>query len=230
MILAAGQGTRLGQLGQRIPKVLIELNGRPLLARHLDWLEREGVKRVVVNAHHLADHVQAFVDGYRGPLELICMVEPELLGTAGGVRNALRYLEPGPFVVLYGDVLVDEPLGLLLERHRKERALATLSVHEASSAEGKGVVEVDTCGRVTNFVEKSERGEGPALINSGLYALEPELVAPLPAAAPLDFGLDVLPQAVARRERIFVHRLSSPAIDIGTPAGLAEARRKQEER
>ena len=227
MILAAGRGTRLGQLGQRIPKVLIELNGRPLLARHLDWLEREGVDRVVVNTHHLAEQVQAFVDGYRGSLEVICMVEHELLGTAGGVRNALRYLKPGPFLVLYGDVLVDEPLDRLVERHRKERALATLSVHEASSAEGKGVVEVDACGRVTNFVEKSARGEGPALINSGLYALEPELVAPLPVA-PLDFGLDVLPQAVAGGERIIVHRLSSPAIDVGTPAGLAEARRKEE--
>src|SRR5688500_16793312 len=110
MILAAGRGTRLGDLGRAIPKVLVEVGGEPLLARHLRYLEGQGVRRVVLNVHHLASQVRAWVHEYPGPLDVICVEEPELLGTAGSVRNALDHLLPGPFLVLYGDVLFDADL------------------------------------------------------------------------------------------------------------------------
>src|SRR3954471_19880334 len=114
MILAAGRGTRLGPLGLTVPKILVEIGGEPLLARQLRYLEREGAQRVVLNAHHLADQIADFVNGYPGPLELVLLVEPKLLGTARGVGNALPYLGDGAFLVLYGDVLVDEPLAPLI--------------------------------------------------------------------------------------------------------------------
>jgi NDP-sugar pyrophosphorylase family protein len=224
MILAAGRGTRLGTLGQSVPKVLLDVGGQPLLARNLDLLRRQGVRRVVVNAHHRADLIEAFVAHYRGPLELVVVVEEQLLGTAGGVRHALSHLEPGPFIVLYGDVLVDEPLDSLLELHRRAEALATIAVHEADSAEGKGTVELDPTGRVTRFVEKEPNATGPALINSGVYVLERDLIAPLADGVPCDFGHDLLPAAVQRGEPVYAARLAKPVIDIGTPAGLADAR------
>jgi NDP-sugar pyrophosphorylase family protein len=128
MILAAGKGTRLGFLGRTIPKVLLPVGGRPLLERHLNYLAREGFTRVVVNAHHLAPQVEAFVASYRGPLHVCCIVEESLLGTAGGVRSALPQLGRDSFLVLYGDVLVDEPLGPMMEFHRRKGVLATLAV------------------------------------------------------------------------------------------------------
>ncbi|PYR87511.1 MAG: hypothetical protein DMF84_31500 [Acidobacteria bacterium] len=72
MILAAGRGTRLGTIGEETPKILLEIGGEPLLSRHLRYLEREGVRRVVVNAHHLAEQVQRFVNAYRGPIDRLC--------------------------------------------------------------------------------------------------------------------------------------------------------------
>src|SRR4051812_18880707 len=107
MILAAGRGTRLGSLGQVTPKVLLELGGEPLLARHLRYLEREGVRQVVLNLHHLAEQVAQFVAKYTGPVAVTCLEERSLLGTAGGVRNALPELGSDPFIVLYGDILID---------------------------------------------------------------------------------------------------------------------------
>jgi mannose-1-phosphate guanylyltransferase/phosphomannomutase len=224
MILAAGQGTRLGPLGKRIPKVLIRVGGQPLLQRHLDYLAREGFSRVVVNAHHLAFEIAAFVDAYRGPLEVSCVIEDALLGTAGAVRNALEVIGEGPLLVLYGDVIVDAPLAPLFEVHRRCNATATLAVHESESTEGKGVVRVAPEGRVIAFEEKTHIGSGPALINSGIYVIEPELVASLPLGTPSDFGGDVFPQALAQGTRIFSHRIAGPVIDIGTPEGLAQAR------
>jgi mannose-1-phosphate guanylyltransferase len=224
MILAAGLGTRLGSMGRAVPKVLIDIGGRPLLERNLDYLQRQGISRVVINVHHLATRIESFVQSYEGPLEVVCVFEERLLGTAGGVRNALRHLEPGPFVVLYGDVLVEEQLGSLLEFHRAAGSLATLAVHEADSAEGKGILEIEPTGRVTRFVEKGQQNTGRALINSGMYVLESDLLSSVAPGAVCDFGEDVFPQALARGLPIFAFRLRSPVIDIGTPEGLSLAR------
>jgi NDP-sugar pyrophosphorylase family protein len=224
MILAAGRGTRLGALGAAMPKVLIDVGGRPLLARHLDYLRTAGARRVVVNTHHHAELVEAAVRGYDGPLEVVCVREPEPLGTAGGVRNALDQLGEVPFLILYGDVVVQEPVDELLALHHARGAIATLAVHEAEDAEGKGVVEVDDANMVRRFNEKEQRGPGPALINSGIYAVERDVIEPLPAGVFSDFGLDVFPALLRKGRQIATFRLSNPVIDIGTPAGLALAR------
>lgn len=224
MILAAGRGTRLGSLGKNIPKVLMDIGGEPLLERQLRYLERNGISGVVVNAHHHADQIVSFAGTYGGSIELVCVPEEHLLGTAGGVRNALDHLEPGPFVVLYGDVLVDAPIEPLLDLHRAMRASATLAVHEADSAEGKGVVEIDESGRIQRFTEKGVRAGGRVLINSGLYVLEAEIVSALPQGVESDFGSDVFPAALEDGLPLYAARLARPVIDIGTPEGLALAR------
>lgn len=224
MVLAAGLGTRLGSLGREVPKVLLEIGEEPLLARHLDYLDRLGITRVVINAHHLAGRIRSFAHAYEGPLDIVCVVEEQLLGTAGGVRNALPHLQPGPFVVLYGDVLIEEPIDPMLELHQKSNAIATLAVHEADTAVGKGVVEIDATGRVMRFAEKDPETTGPALINSGVYVLESDLVAMLPRGEPSDFGRDVFPAALRSGSPLFAHRLAAPVVDVGTLEGLALAR------
>jgi NDP-sugar pyrophosphorylase family protein len=223
MILGAGLGTRLQALGRSLPKVLVPVGDRPLLGRQLDYLEGAGFTRVVVNAFHLGEQVERFVAGYDGPLAVECILEPRLLGTAGAVRNALDRLTPGPCFVLYGDVLVAEPIAAMLALHRGMAADATLAAYAADSTEGKGVVEADAAGRITAFREKA--GRGPGLVNAGLYVVETALMEALvEPGGPADFGHDVFPEALAREARLLVHRLSEPVIDIGTPEGLAAAR------
>jgi NDP-sugar pyrophosphorylase family protein len=224
MILAAGLGTRLGGLGRTVPKALIDIGGKPLLERHLEYLELQGVSGVAINAHHRSEQIVGFAEHYSGPLDIVVVIEDTLLGTAGGVRNALAHLEPGPFIVLYGDVVVDQPLDAMLALHRDRGAVATLAVHHSESAEGKGVVVVDDVDRVTRFAEKQTSARGPALINSGLYILETDLVAPLVPGVATDFGADVLPGAVDAGLPVMAFRLASAVIDIGTPDGLAQAR------
>ena len=225
MVLAAGRGTRLGPLGLRVPKALVELAGEPLLGRHLRYLAGQGVSRVVVNAHHLAEQVRDFARAYAGPLELEVVEERELLGTAGGVRNALSLLRGSAFVVLYGDVLVEQPLGPMLETHRATGAAATLACYWAESTEGKGVVEVDARDMATGFREKDPARTGPGLVNAGLYVLDRDVVEPLPPGRFLDFGFDVLPALLTRDGGVAVHRLAEPVVDVGTPEALALARR-----
>jgi NDP-sugar pyrophosphorylase family protein len=224
MILAAGLGTRLGTYGAGTPKVLIEVGGRSLLDRHLDYLEAAGISRVVINVHHLADQIEGAVASRRGALQVLCVREERLLGTAGGVRNVLDHLLPGPFVVVYGDIVVREPIAEIIAAHRRRRPIATLAVHSADDSFGKGTVEVDDADRVTRFVEKQGSHAGPVLINSGLYVLEGELMQRVEPGIVCDFGHDVFPAAVGEGVAMMAFRLREPIIDIGSPEGLQLAR------
>jgi NDP-sugar pyrophosphorylase family protein len=228
IVLAAGRGTRLAELDLGVPKALVQIGGEPLLARQLRYLHANGVGRVVVNAHHLSGAIEAFAAEYRsaaGGPELLVLVEPALLGTAGGVRNALDQLGEDAFVVLYGDVLFEEPLEALVRAHRERGALGTLAVYESDSLEGKGVISVDASGRITGFIEHGEFGPGArGLVNAGLYVLEPALVATLRPGVAADFGHDVFPAALARGEHLAVHMLAAAVLDVGTPADLRRAR------
>jgi NDP-sugar pyrophosphorylase family protein len=221
MILAAGRGTRLAGVEPGIPKPLVQVRGRPVLEWQLRYLAANGVDEVVVNAHHLAEQIEEFAARREGAPELTVVTEPRLLGTAGGVRNALDLLGPDRFVVLYGDVLLDEPLAPLVRRHDESGAALTIWVHEARDTTGKGVVLMKD-GWVTAFVEKGG-GSGPGWVNAGIYLVEPEVMARLPPGAELDFGLDVLP-GVAREGRLAAVALASPVIEMGTPEGLSSAR------
>lgn len=227
MVLAAGRGTRLAELDLGVPKALVEIGGEPLLARQLRYLHANGVRRVVVNAHHLSEAIESFAREYKsaGRPELVVLVEPALLGTAGGVRNALDQLGERAFVVLYGDVLFEEPLEPLVRAHRERGALATLAVYESDSLEGKGVISADPSGRITGFVEHGDFEPGArGLVNAGLYVLEPALVATLEPGRAADFGHDLFPAALARGEHLAVHMLAAPVLDVGTPADLRRAR------
>jgi NDP-sugar pyrophosphorylase family protein len=168
LILAAGKGTRLGDLGRALPKVLVPIGGRPLLDRHLEHLEGQGVARVVINAHHLADQIGRHLASYRG--------------TAGAALNALDALGRSRFFVIYGDVILFEPLQPVLRTHDSSGAIATLTVYECDDTTAKGVVEVDPGGRVQRFVEQDPQRTGPGLVNAGLYVVEPELLSHRPSS------------------------------------------------
>lgn len=221
MILAAGRGTRLGALGRRQAKTLIEFEGMPLLEHHLRYLERHGVSRVVVNASHLASQIEAFADGFAGPPSLEVIVEQEALGTAGGVINALTALSDDPLLVLYGDVIVREEIGPMAAVHDHGDRVATLAVYHSDQAEGKGVVELEG-EAVTGFREKDPEVES-GWINAGIYIVEPGWLAGFAGRPPLDFGFDLFPAALASGLGLGAYKLADPVLDIGTPADLASA-------
>lgn len=228
MLLAAGRGTRLAPLGLSVPKILVDVAGEPLLARQLRYLAGEGATRVVVNAHHLAEQVQAFAADHSGRPDLVVITERELLGTAGGVRNALGQFSSDPIIILYGDVLTEAALPPIIASHRESGVAATITVYESTETAGKGTVGVDGQDRLLGFHEKADwRAPGPPrteLINAGLYVLQRSFVADFVRERQVcDFGHDVFPEALSRGVEIGVHRLAAPVLDIGTPPTLRQA-------
>ena len=224
MILAAGRGTRLGELGTRLPKALVDVGGQPLLARQLAYLAACGVERVVVNAHHLAAQIIDFVAHGSHPVRVEVSLEPELLGTAGGVRAALERFDDGaPIIVLHADTIVNASLEDLVAGHVAANADATIAVNWLEDTRGKGVVEVDCDGTISDFVEKPSKAQ-PGLANAGVYVLDRGLAELVPEHTFYDFALDLFPQALASGRYVLrAHPIDTLAHDIGTPLALALA-------
>lgn len=114
MILAAGRGTRLLPLTAAVPKPLIEVAGKTLIAHQLERLANVGIERVVVNLHHLGGMLRRHLGNGRAfGLQIDYSEEPELLETAGGIVQALPMLDDGPFLLVNGDVFSDFDLSAL---------------------------------------------------------------------------------------------------------------------
>jgi len=142
MILAAGEGTRLRPLTDRVPKALVEVGGRPLLAHVLDRLVAAGVSRVVVNTCAHAERIRDYLDGGApAGVEIVLSPEPDGPYDTGGGLLAAAPLFRGnaPFLLHNVDVLSDIPLGRLLETHRSAaeqaegRLMATVAVQDRTS-------------------------------------------------------------------------------------------------
>jgi len=129
MLLAAGTGCRMLPLTLERPKVTLPILGRPLILQKLQWLQAEGIDEVVINLHHMPDHVRQVVRSgdHSGALTVHFSEEPELLGTGGGLAQVAPELRgEDPIVVTNSDFLADIDLDALLETHRASDNLATL--------------------------------------------------------------------------------------------------------
>lgn len=121
MILAAGAGTRLKPITDRIPKALVAVRGRPLMAHVLDRLEEIGVTRAIVNAHHHEAKIRSFLAANRRRnLEVVLSPEPDgPYDTGGGLFTAAAlFRESSPFLLHNVDVLSTIPLSGLFQSHR----------------------------------------------------------------------------------------------------------------
>jgi NDP-sugar pyrophosphorylase family protein len=224
MLLAAGRGTRLGELGQQTPKVMVEIGGKPLLQHQLEYLAREGAELVVINAHHLSEQIVEFVEGREWPCRVEVVVEPELLGTAGGLRGALPHFERHmPIAVLNGDTLIDAPLYRIMDEHIQSGLACTICATWLSDTTGKGIITVDFSGNVTGFEEKPPVPR-PGLASAGLYVLDRELAALIPPGVFCDLAHDLFPLALDLELGLRIEQLVGSFSDIGTPESLEAAR------
>lgn len=116
MVLAAGKGTRLGELGLTTAKAVTEVDGEPLVRVVLRRLCAAGIQRCVINLHHLGEQVKAIVgDGQQLGIEVAYSHEEQLLDVAGGIAQALPLLGPQPFLLVNVDILTDFDLRRLVQ-------------------------------------------------------------------------------------------------------------------
>jgi NDP-sugar pyrophosphorylase family protein len=239
LVLAAGEGTRLRPLTLDRPKPMVPINGKPLLEHTLKWLRGYGIQDVAINLHYRPEVIpHYFGDGSALDLRITYSYEDTILGTAGAVRKMDGFLNGGPLVVVYGDVLTDLDLDALLDVHvqtimRDPSAGVTMSLYHVPNPTEVGMVGLDDHGRVTCFVEKPKPEEVfTDLANTGVLVIEPDVVDHIPPNTFYDFGLHLFPQLLKSGVSMYGWVIPDETylLDIGTPEKYAQAQREWPQR
>jgi mannose-1-phosphate guanylyltransferase len=230
MILAAGKGTRVQPLTYELPKPMIPILGKPVLAYLIEHLAHYGVREIMINTSYLHEKIEDyFGDGHRYGVEIGYSFEgrmvngkvvPHPLGSAGGIRKIQDF---GGFfdettLVLCGDALIDLDLNLALHEHRQRGAIASVITKEVpwDAVGNYGVVVADANGRVQTFQEKPPRAQARSnWASTGIYIFEPEVIDLIPPGENFDIGGDLFPMLVTRDMRFFAQRRHFNWIDIG---------------
>jgi NDP-sugar pyrophosphorylase family protein len=224
MILAAGEGTRLGVLTATVPKPMLPVAGRPVLEHLLDLLRRHGIIEVAVNLHYLPQAITSRLgNGRTAGVRIAYSYERELLGSAGALKK-LECFFSETFLVLYGDVLTDLDLTALRMFHRKRGAALTMALHRPDDPTRCGMAEIDERGRVLRFREKppAEDVFSP-WASAGVFVVEPEVLRFIPPGRYFDLAADLFPLLLEESVALYGYPSDAHVLDIGSPERYRQA-------
>jgi mannose-1-phosphate guanylyltransferase/mannose-1-phosphate guanylyltransferase/phosphomannomutase len=228
MVLAAGLGTRLRPITYAMPKPMVPVLNRPVMEHTVRLLARHGFGEAIANLHWFPETIEGhFGDGSAFGVELTYSFEEELLGTAGGVRNAAGFLGDS-FLVVAGDALTDIDFGAMRAFHESHDGLVTMATKRVAETDQFGVVIAGSDGRIQGFQEKPDPAEALSdLANTCIYMFRAEIFDHFPApgtsddAGPddppefADWAKDVFPALLEADVPFYSHEIDAYWNDIG---------------
>lgn len=226
VILAGGFGTRLRPLTVHIPKPMVPILNRPVMERILFRLRDAGITSVTVLLYHMPDAIQQwFGDGAAFGVQIRYVEAFEDFGTAGSVRNAMADCKE-PFLVIAGDVVTDLSLEQAMQFHREKSADVSLVLTKVQNPLQYGLVVTNEEGEIQRFLEKPGWGEVfTDTVNTGIYILNPSVLALLSADTEADFSKDLFPLAMKKGMRMYGVELEGYWKDIGNLHEYRDAHR-----
>lgn len=219
VIMAGGKGVRLRPITEHLPKPMIPVAGRPILERLVLHLVGCGIRRVFLAINYLGHIVEEhFGDGSRFGCRIEYLREDQPLGT-GGALGLLPERPVEPLLVMNGDVVTQVDLGAMLDFHARGGHVASMGVRLYAHTVPFGCVETQN-GRVTELVEKPDLTR---LINTGIYVLNPALLARVPGGR--DFPItEIFTDCLQRGEPVGAYEVADDWIDVGQREQLKQAR------
>ncbi|MBI5246477.1 MAG: nucleotidyltransferase family protein [Elusimicrobia bacterium] len=220
-LLMGGLGTRLGPEAAKLPKALVDINGKPFLERQLRLLASQGFKKAVLCVGHLGDQIEAAIgDGSRLGLAVEYARDGErLLGTAGALRAALGRLGDA-FFTLYGDSYLECNMAAVQAAFEKSGKTGLMTVYrndgqfDASNVEYAG-------GRILAY-DKKNRTPEMKHIDYGAGVFKSSAFSGLKAGESAD--LETVYRDLLSRGELAAYEATTRFYEIGSPEGLAETR------
>jgi NDP-sugar pyrophosphorylase family protein len=233
MVLAAGLGTRLRPLTNDRPKALVEVAGQTLLEIALERLKKFGVREVIVNTHHFAEMIPAYLKKYDNfGMRIEISHEEELLDTGGGLKKAAWFfLEDGrdlaePFLLHNVDVISTIDLGRMVRFHVEQNALATLAVQDRETSRP---LLFDGAGRLRGRGDKTQLTGTETmqmLAFSGIHVVSTAIFPKLNETGAFSI-IDAYLRLSTQGEKILAFRADEYEWrDLGRPENVAEASRE----
>ena len=220
LLLSAGLGTRLRPFTNNWPKCLMPILGRPLIDYWLLNLKISGFTRVFINTHWKHKIVEDYLLSEDFGLEIVLMYEPELLGTAGTIRNLNKFRESEAILLAHADNFCDINLLKLKHFHNMHSASISMVVFETDNPQDCGIVVHDKYNLVTEFYEKVSKPPSNQA-NAAVYIIDPSIIDYVNSnTSANDFSTQVIPNFMSDI-KAFKH--SGILIDIGSLDRLRSA-------
>jgi mannose-1-phosphate guanylyltransferase / phosphomannomutase len=225
VVMAGGEGTRLRPMTANQPKPMLPVVNRPIMEHVLRLLKRHGFEETVVTVQFLAALVRNyFGDGEEFGMSLQYATEELPLGTAGSVRNAEDALRDEPFLVISGDALTDMDLTAMVSYHKEKGALVTVGLARMPNPLEFGIVITHEDGRIQRFLEKPTWGQVFSdTVNTGVYIMEPEVLAEVPSGELVDWSGDVFPELLKRDAPLYGYISDGYWEDVGNHESYLKA-------
>jgi dTDP-glucose pyrophosphorylase/predicted transcriptional regulator len=214
LIMAGGLGSRLKPITNKIPKPLVQINGKPIIVKLIEQLVASGIVDITISVNYLRDQIKNHLgNGSKFNANIDYVEEETPLGTAGSL-NMLKPIENEILIVLNGDLVTDLNFLELVNSHRKSLCEFTVGFVEKISRGDYGVLSIDE-NRVLDLNEKPEKVEN---IFSGIVVLNINILGVIPAGY-LDMT-DLIKLLLLNNFSINAFKIQSSWIDIGTPENL----------
>jgi NDP-sugar pyrophosphorylase family protein len=226
LLLVGGLGKRLRPVVSSVPKPLAQVGASSFLDLLVEQLRCQGIRKIVMCTGYLGEQIESEF-GNGGSREVSIEYSRELIpmGTGGAVKLAESLLEGArEFLVMNGDSFIEVEFNRLIQFHRSQGGIATLTVSRVEDSARFGTVDLDERGRVLGFAEKTGQSV-PGVINAGVYVFNRALMDYIPEGQS-SLEREVFPHVLGRG--VFALEQPGMFIDIGTPEDYALARKQSE--
>ena len=223
VIMAGGEGSRLRPITSSIPKPMAKIAGKPVMEHIIDLLTKNDIKKAAATLLYLPNEIKEyFENGQNYGIELKYYMEELPLGTAGGVKAALDYMEED-FLVISGDAACDFELKRAIAFHMVNKADATIILKNMDEPLEYGVVVCAPDGKIERFIEKPSWDRVySSLINTGIYILNKRIFDLVPDGKPYDFGKNLFPELLSKGYKLYGYEAEGYWCDIGSPAAYLQ--------
>jgi len=224
LILIGGEGTRLRPLTLNTLKCMVPIANKHFFEYQIQMLKKYNIKDIILSICYLPDKIKHLIgNGKNYKVNIKYAIEDTPLGTAGAIKNAESLLADDT-VVLNGDILTDIDLHKMMQLHKKNRAIATIGLHEVEDPTSYGVVETDNNNKIINFLEKPGWMETKSKwINAGVYIFNKKILNFIPYGKNYSLERSVFPEILSKGKTMIGFKSDAYWIDIGTMENYKQA-------
>jgi D-glycero-alpha-D-manno-heptose 1-phosphate guanylyltransferase len=215
LILAGGLGTRLREIAKNIPKVMVNIKGKPFLKYLILQLKNYNLNDIILCTGYLKEKIKNyFGNGNHLEVSIIYSDETEPLGTGGAIKFAKDLILEDNFLVMNGDSFFDIDLRKLINYHYEREALTTMALVEVKDTKRFGIVKIGNNGEIESFFEKRKK-QGLNLINGGIYLLNRKIFDYIPKSKEVSLEEEIFPKLIGKG--FYGVSFDNYFIDIGVP-------------